>query len=470
MRGSVLRAAAYAASVLLALVSAPLLIRHLGIRAFGGYVAALSLVTIVSGLTEAGLNAIAIREYATLDASARPRVMANLLGVRLVLGAAGVAVAVGIAVLAGYSGPLVRGTAFAGVGMVILLAQSLLTVPLQAELRQGWVAFLELLRQLVVVLFIVALVLAGAGVEPFLATTIPAGLIVFAATAVLVRRRARPWPAFEVGTWWPLVRDTIPYAAAIALNAMYLRLAIVVMSIVATGLETGYFATSFRILEALLGVPALVVGAAFPILVRAARDDHDRFAAAAGRLFELAVITGAWFVVCIEVGAAAAIRIIGGAAAAPAVPVLRIQGLALVATFVVVACGFPLLAERRYREVLVANAVGLVASLALTLALVPALDARGAAIATVGAELALAVAVAVLLARSHRGVRLPWSGVPRIAVAAAGAAAAGLLLPGPVLVDGVVATAVYAALLVVVGRFPPELRAAIAAPRRRRAA
>ena len=192
MRGSVLRAAAYAASVLLALVSAPLLIRHLGIRAFGGYVAALSLVTIVSGLTEAGLNAIAIREYATLDASARPRVMANLLGVRLVLGAAGVAVAVGIAVLAGYSGPLVRGTAFAGVGMVILLAQSLLTVPLQAELRQGWVAFLELLRQLVVVLFIVALVLAGAGVEPFLATTIPAGLIVFAATAVLVRRRARP--------------------------------------------------------------------------------------------------------------------------------------------------------------------------------------------------------------------------------------------------------------------------------------
>jgi O-antigen/teichoic acid export membrane protein len=470
VRGSVLRAGAYTASVLLALVSAPLLIRHLGISEFGRYVAVLSLVTIVSGLTEAGLNAIAMREYATASAERRERLMANLLGVRFALGVAGVVAAVAFAAVAGYGAALVAGTALAGVGMVVVLAQSLLTVPLQVELRLGWVSALELLRQLVVVLLIVALVLAGAGVTPFLATTIPAGLVAFAITAVLVRGRAAPWPAFDVRTWWPLVRDTVPYGMAIALNAMYLRLAIVVMTLVATALETGYFATSFRILEALLGVPALLVGAAFPILVHAVHGDHDRFAAAAGRLFELAVIVGSWMVVCVEIGAPAAVRVIGGADAEPAVPVLRIQGFALLATFVVVACGFPLLAERRYREILLANVVALVASLVLTLALVPVLDAEGAALATVGAEMALAVAVAVLLARSHRGVRLPWGSVPRVLVAAGGAAAAGLAAPLPAVAQGVLATAVYALLLLLVGRFPPELRHALAAPRRARAA
>ena len=455
--------------MLLALVSAPLLIRHLGISEFGRYVAVLSLVTIVSGMTEAGLNAIALREYTTAAAERRPRLMANLLGVRLALGLLGVGAAVAFAAVAGYPASLVAGTALAGLGMVVILGQSLLTVPLQVELRLGWVSALELLRQLIAVVLIVALVLAGAGVTPFLATTIPAGAIAFVITAVLVRGRAVPWPAFDVRTWWPLVRDTVPYGMAIALNAMYLRLAIVVMTLVATSLETGYFATSFRILEALIGVPALLVGTAFPILVRAVHDDHDRFAAAAGRLFELAVIVGAWMVVCVEIGADAAVRIIGGADAAPAAPVLRIQGFALVATFVVVACGFPLLAERRYREVLLANVVGLVASLVLTLALVPVLDAEGAALATVGAEMALAVAVAVMLARSHRGVRLPWSGVPLIVAAAGGAAAAGLLAPvGPV-GGAVLATVVYALLLLLVGRFPPELRHALAAPRRRRA-
>jgi O-antigen/teichoic acid export membrane protein len=422
---------AYAGSMLLSLLSVPLLIRHLGISAFGGYAAVLSLVAIVSGLTEAGLNAIAVREYATLPPDRRPALMANLLGVRFVFGLAGVVAAVLFATAAGYGTALVAGTALAGVGMVLILSQSLLTVPLQVELRQGWVSLLELLRQLITVALIVALVILGSGVAPFLAATIPAGAVALAITAALVRRRATLRPAFHVGIWWPLVRDSIPYALAIALNAMYLRLAIVVMSIIATGLQTGYFATSFRIIETLIGIPALVVGAAFPILARAVRDDADRFASATGRIFELGVIAGSWMVVCVVIAAPLAIHVIGGAAAEPAVPVLRIQGLALVATFVVVACGYPLLAERRYREVLLANAIGLAASLTLTFALVPSLEAKGAAVATVVAELSLAAASAVLLSRSHRGVQLPWGSVPLVLVAAGAALGAGLALPVP---------------------------------------
>ena len=156
-----------------------------------------------------------------------------------------------------------------------------------------------------------------------------------------------------------------------------------------------------------------------------------------------------------------AIMLIGGAADHPAIPVLRIQCFALVATFVVVACGYPLLAERRYREVLVANTVGLVASLALTFALVPAYGAIGGAVATVAAELSLAAASAVLLARSKRGIRLPWGSVPRVGVAAAVALAAGLALPAPAVVQFVVATLVYGIALVLVGRFPPELRSLV---------
>ena len=458
---------AYVGSILLSLLSVPLLVRHLGISAFGGYATVLSLVTIVGGLTEAGLNAIAVREYTVLPAERRPALMANLLGIRIALGLAGVAVAVAFAAVAGYEGALILGTALAGVGMVLILSQSLLTVPLQVELRQGWVAVLELLRQFIAVALILILVVAGSGVEAFLAVTIPAGAVALVVTAILVRRRAALRPAFHVGTWWPLVRDSIPYALAIALNAMYLRVALVVMSIVlGTGLQTGYFATSFRILETLIGIPALVIGTAFPILARAVRDDSDRYAAATGRIFELGVIVGAWMAMCVVITAPLAIRLIGGAEDEPAVPVLRIQAFALVATFVIVACGYPLLAERRYREVLLANVVGLVASLALTLALVPSFEAEGAAVATVAAEFALAAASAVLLSRSQHGVRLPWAGVPRVLVAGAAALGAGLLLPLPVLAQAVVATAVFGVALVVVGRFPPELRTALVSRRR----
>jgi hypothetical protein len=59
--------------------------------------------------------------------------------------------------------------------------------------------------------------------------------------------------------------------------------------------------------------------------------------------------------------------------------------------------------------------------------------------------------------------------VPLILAAAGGAAAAGLLVPVPPVLQAILATAVYGVLLLLVGRFPPELRHALAAPRRARA-
>ncbi len=461
LRGGALRMGAYVGGVLLSLVSVPLLVRHLGIAAFGDYAAVLSLITIVGVLTEAGLIAIAVNEYTTTAADRRRQLMANLLGARIVFTGTGAVVAVIFAYAAGYSDALVAGTALGGLGIVIILSQGLLTVPLQVELRQGWVSALELLRQFISVSLIVVLIVVGAGVAPFLAVTIPAGAITLAITAYIVRGRASARPSFHLAATWPLVRDAIPYALAIALSAVYLRLTIVVMSIISTGLETGYFATSFRIVETLIGIPAVLIGTAFPILARSVHTDVGRFAAATARIFELGVIAGSWMVVSGVITAPLAIMLIGGAADHPAIPVLRIQCFALVATFVVVACGYPLLAERRYREVLVANTVGLVASLALTFALVPAYGAIGGAVATVAAELSLAAASAVLLARSKRGIRLPWGSVPRVGVAAAVALAAGLALPAPAVVQFVAATVVYGIALVLVGRFPPELRSLV---------
>ena len=65
--------AATRVGTLLALASTPLLIRHLGFEDFGRYVAVMSLVTIIAGFTEGGLNTIALREYAARAGADRAR-------------------------------------------------------------------------------------------------------------------------------------------------------------------------------------------------------------------------------------------------------------------------------------------------------------------------------------------------------------------------------------------------------------
>jgi O-antigen/teichoic acid export membrane protein len=461
IRGSALRTGGYAAGLLLALGSAPIIFRHLGVVEFGRYSAVLALITLAAGFSEGGLNAIAQREWATATSQERRRVLANLLGIRIALTLIAVGGALVFAVAAGYGSALVAGTALAGAGMLGQTVQSLLASPLQAELRFGWATTAELLRQVVFVACIVGLVVAGAGLVPLLAAQIPAALAALALTIWLVRGDVPLRPRSERAVWGPLLRDTLPFAVAIAINAAYFRIAILFMSVMASALATGYFAASFRIVEVLLAVPPVLLAAAFPILSRAARDDADRFAYVTSRTFEVALLVGGLAVVGLELGAEVAIDLLAGSGYEESVPILRIQAPAVLATFAAVACSYPLLSLRRHREVLIANLLALLVSVVLLLALVDAHEARGAAIATLAAEFTLALATAIQLQRAAPGVRLSLTTVilvPVFALAAIGVAVA-TGLPGSLqLVVGVVA---YLAALLAARQVPRELLQAV---------
>ena len=60
-----------------------------------------------------------------------------------------------------------------------------------------------------------------------------------------------------------LLRQTFLFGVAIALNSVDFRATVIVMSLMASATQIGYFAISFRVVEVLIGVPALVMAAAF---------------------------------------------------------------------------------------------------------------------------------------------------------------------------------------------------------------
>jgi O-antigen/teichoic acid export membrane protein len=463
IRGGALRLAGYAGGVALALASAPLLIRHLGVVDFGRYTLVLSLIAMVQGLTEGGLAAVGLREYTVLDPGHRRRLMQDLLGLRFALTITGVALAVVFGLIAGYDGELIVGTLVAGVGLLLLVLFNLVSIPLQADLRFGWITTAELLRQAVAAVLVVALVIAGAGIVPFLATQIPAGLVALAIAAALVRGVISLRPAFEPAAWWALVRETLPYAVAIAISALYFRIVIVLMSLVSSETQTGYFATSYRVIEVLVAIPVLLVSAAFPVMARAARDDADRLLYAGQRTLDLMLIVGAWLTLSVALGAGFMIQVIGGSDFDESIGVLQIQAFAVVCTFVSVTCGFLLLSLRRHRAILIGNVVPLTFGVTLTLVLAPGDGAHGAAIATVAAEAGLAVAMlALVMRRSVAHVPLSLRIFVPVGIAAGLAACTELVVPGVHdVVTVALATVVYFGVLAALGQIPQELRGAL---------
>ena len=464
IRASGLRAGGYVLGISLSLISAPLLIRHLGVEDFGRYVLIGSIVATLGGVLDAGLISIAQREYVVRHGSARARVMRDLLGLRLLLMLAAGLLAIGFANVAGYDRTIVAGTAIASAGLLLAASQHVLVTPLIAGLRYGLTTSLDLLAQVLIVASVVVLVIADAPLLSFIIVPVGVNAVLLAVTMRLVRHLTPLRPGFDRRQWWLLVRDTLPFAVAAAIGAVYFRLALIVLSLVSDALETGYYATAYRLMEVVLAVPVLVVSAAFPILSRAAAENEERLAYAVGRMFEVGVLLGLWFLLVLELGGQVMIDVLAGEQGGGAVSALRWQAPAVLFTFVAATCGFTLLSMRRHREVLIANVVALGVSLAGTLALAPRLGADGAAIATVAAEALLATTMAVQLARARSALRFPLGRVP-VLLAVAGLAACAALLPIHDVLRALLATVVYFGLLYALGRIPAEIAEALS-PRR----
>jgi O-antigen/teichoic acid export membrane protein len=457
IRGGSMRVLAYGAGVLASLVSVPFVVRHLGKVGWGHYLIVTSLLFIVQALTEGGMANVGVREFTNSTGPEQRQLMSDLLGLRIVLTLAGVIGGVVFALAAGYERTLVEGTALAGAGLFLLNLQYTLTVPLMANMRLGWQALNDFLGQFVMAAGMIALVVAGASLLPFFAMSSIAALATLALTVSLVRRETPLLPSFHASRWRTLMSESLMYAAATALGAVYFRIVVVAMSLLSNKVQTGYFSLSFRVLDVVNAVPWLLVTSAFPILARAARDDEDRLRYSLQRLFEGALVLGGWLSLCLVIGAPFAVSVLGGAEFAPSVGALRVLGAGVPATFLVATYSFALLSLRLYRQLIVVNGLILLTAVLLSVLLIPGGGSHGAALVTVSLEVLLSTGYIACLSHLRGELRPSLGRVPRIAAALAAAFAVGILLHH----HAVVATAASSVALLVAllsfGAMPEEL-------------
>jgi len=451
-RGGALRAAGYLAGQLLSVGAVALLFRHLGVDDTGRYVTVLSLVAIVQGLTDLGLTTLGVRELSTAAPDQRRPLLADLLGLRLAATVAGVALVVAFGLVAGYGTTVVVGIALAGAGLVVQNAGTTLGMDLLVRLKAGRMALADLVRQAAAAALIIAGVAADGGLLVFFALLIPAALAGF---VVVVASATRVAPGTAARRWAPILRQTVPFAIAAAASALFFRVAVVEMSLISSERETGLFGASFRVVEVLSALPALAVSAAFPVFAAAAHThDHARFARAVVRTTEACAAAGGALALGLALGAPPVIAVIAGSGFDDAIPVLRIQGFALAASFVAAPWGFALLSLQCERTMMWLNLAGLLLATVVAAVLIAAADAKGGALATVLGEAGLAAAFGLVLARTRpAALRTAPRTLARVVLAGAvGAAAA--LIPVPAAIQAAIGLVLYAGVLRATGGLP----------------
>jgi O-antigen/teichoic acid export membrane protein len=455
IRGAAARTGGHFTGLALALVAVPLLTRHLGVADYGSYVVVGSLIAIAMLFADAGLSAAGVREYSVRDAEGRARLLQNLVSARLVASILAGAGAVLFALVAGYEPVLVAGAALGAVGLVLNIAQRTYAIPLAVALRLELTAALDLLRQALTVLGIVVLIVMGAGLLAFFLLPVPVALAVLALTVVVVREYGGIRPSVRRQESLFLIGE-LPAAAASTLGGLFYRVAIVMMSLLATAEQTGYFSLSLQVVDVFIPVTAIIGGSALPILAHAAETDRQRLAFAFRQLFDVSVILGIGAAFVLVAGAQPIVAFLGGAEFEPTVPVLQIQGLAIAATFIVTLFGYMLWVVRARRQLVIANLFGFCVAIVLTAALIPTWDAKGAALAMVIAESLLAAWLGFALLGRRVDLR-PSLRTPAKAVLAVAVAAGVAVTPLPPLAGVILGSAAYLAVLLALRAIPLEI-------------
>jgi O-antigen/teichoic acid export membrane protein len=461
IRGSAMRVGGNAAGIVVGLATATLLLRHLGVSESGRYVTVLSLVAIASSVVDLGLNVSGSRELALCGPEGRAAMRANILGQRLWITPIAVVAIVSFAVLAGYPTRMVLGSALAGTGLYIVAIADALLLRLTVELRNAGLASVDFLKQVVTLACVAVLVALNARLLPFFAVLIVTGVAVLAVTPLLAGWNAFVLPRFDRTQQRTLLTKALPLAAALVLGQIYFRLVILLMSVISSPRQTGYYGGSLRAMEALVSIPILVAGVALPLLAAAARDDRARLRYAIEGLSEGAVIAGV-LVVLVTVRAAEPVMvIIGGHAFRPSGAVLQIQVGALLFGALVQIWAVSLVALGRQRELILTNALGLLGVAAFAAALVGPFGAQGGAAASVLGDALLASLIYWRLRASAGKVVVHFGFLGRVAAAAAAASVA-LVLPGlPDLVAAALAGALFLGVGQLIGMVPEELHDAL---------
>lgn len=418
--------------------------RGLGPEAFGDFTAATVFLFIPVVLADVGLSTAVLREISESPTRTEPAMRASL-PLRALISAAALLLAIAVGMAMPFNDQTkVAILISAGGAFFTLLTLSLQPV-LQAQLKMHWAAAATLAGRVTTLALTLGALAVGLGFKSIVTAQVVGLAVTFVLHLVAVAAIVRLRPVFDVPYWRRLVTGSIVIGLAISISLIYFRIDTVLLAVLRSSEEVGLYGAAYKFIELVVLVPAAVGISMFPPLARFAASGDPRATGLVQKTFDVLVAAAVPVIVLMLAYPEELLTFTAGPDYADGAVALQLLAPFALFAFVNALFWRMALAARRDRTLLAIAVFVLVLNVLLNLVFIPPYGFKAAAVITVVSEGVITIPI-VLAARSVS--RLPNLGyMPVVAAAAAAMTAAVFVLPGPAAVGAIVASAVYAAVL-----------------------
>ncbi|MCL2504007.1 MAG: flippase [Coriobacteriia bacterium] len=412
----------------LAFIMTVIMPRYLGADGFGRFYTALSLTGVMSILVEFGLDSLVAREVARRKEEAgRYLLGAGIIKVVLWVVAS---IILGIVVrVIGYPAETQIATLILAISVLFTAIATLLIAILQANDRMRWIAVSTMLEKIIYVVFGVAVLVMGKGVIAIAVVT----LVSLVAATVLDFwwfSRLSEGNSLRLGSKSVDVKElfirALPFFSVLFFGAIYFRLDVVFLSLLASEKAVGIYGAAYRLFQTTYILPEAFLFSFFPLFSRLSPSKGGGLEVAAQKSFDILMLIGLPLAAGTCVLSRELIGTLYGAKEyADSIMIMQVLAVAIALMYANGVFVQLLIATDRQKRLAVTAGVAAALNVASNLVLISVFGALGAAMATVLTELLVIVMNFSFLPPELRR-RLRFGATVRIALSAA--AMAGVLL------------------------------------------
>lgn len=448
---TIIQFAGKAIGTVLGLLTVGIMTRYLGQAGYGYYTTIMGFLQFFGILVDFGLTLTTAQMLGHSQWDEK-RLFGNILSLRIVSAVVFLGVAPLLAMLFPYPAFVKTGIAICTLSFFFMSINQIFLGFFQKHLALAYASFAEIANRVFLLAAIVLSIQLNFGLFGILVAVVLSNLVQCAFLLWPAHRLQPITLAFDKAIWRDIWQQTWPIALSIALNLLYLKTDILVLSVFRSPEEVGLYGAAYKVVDVLTTFPVIFAGILLPLLTRFWQGgDKQRFAQLTQQGFD-AMSMLAWPLVfgTLFVGGDV-MAIVAGEPFRASGFLLQLLIWASAVIFFNAVFAHAIVALKRQRSTIWAYGITAIVGVAGYLVAIPLYGALGAAVMTVVSE-ALVAALVFGLYVKFSGLRPSLSRwVPIIASCLLMSASLYLLRSWPFSLRFIIAVIVYGAAMLLTG-------------------
>lgn len=273
----------------LSLIVIGYLTRYLGVEGFGQFTIAIAYTSFFSVLADLGFFWIVMKELAAGKVD-KDYLVSNVFTMRAVVGILIYALAALIGFALPYPLIVKLAIAITVTNFLSLTINHTLVGVFQAKMRIDKAVLTEILGRIFIVATVLFLIKIQAGLLWILIAYSTGSFLNLFASLILVRKYVSLKLAFDLALWKKIFLQSLPMGIVIVLGLIYFKVDTLILSLLKESKDVGIYGAPYKVIEILLALPPMFMGAVFPVLSRYIATKDQRLPLAMQKTFDFLAI------------------------------------------------------------------------------------------------------------------------------------------------------------------------------------